>query len=104
MFAGVCFKRFKCMLQVFHTDVAKVDQDLTHVVMAVHVCCQLLFSVFHLFSAVCCKCVYLDVAYVFTYMMQVFYLDVVYVYNIFKCFSDFFASVSDTCFKCFIYF
>jgi hypothetical protein len=33
------------------------------------------------FSNVCYKRVYLDVAYVFTYMLQVFYLDLVYVYN-----------------------
>jgi hypothetical protein len=51
------------------------------------------------FSDVCCKCVYLDVAYVFAHMMQVFYLDVSYVYNGFKCFSGVFASVSDACFK-----
>jgi hypothetical protein len=56
------------------------------------------------FSDVCCRCVYLDVAYVFTHMMQVFYLDVVYVYNGFKCFSGVFASISDACFKCFICF
>jgi hypothetical protein len=87
---------------VFHTDVAKVDQD---VAMVVHVCCKLFFSMFHLFfSDVCCKCVYLDVAYVFKHMMQVFYLDVAYVYNGFECFSDVFASVSDACFKCFICF
>ena len=44
---------------------------------------------FHLFFYVCCKCVYVDVAYVFTHMMQVFYLDVAYVYNGFKCFQVF---------------
>jgi hypothetical protein len=40
------------------------------------------------FSNVCCKCVYLDVAYVFN-MMSVFYLDIAYVYNGFKCFHVF---------------
>ena len=46
-------------------DVAKVDQDITYVVMVVHVCCNLLFPTFHLFfSDVCCKCVYLVVVYV----------------------------------------
>jgi hypothetical protein len=33
---------------VFHTDVAKVDQDVAEVAMVVHVCCKLLFSMFHL--------------------------------------------------------
>jgi hypothetical protein len=72
---------------VFHTDVAKVDRDIVHVVMVVRVCCKLLFSRFHLFSFdVYYKCVYLEVAYVFTQMMQAFYLDIAYVYNGFKCF------------------
>jgi hypothetical protein len=37
------------MLQVFRTDVAKVGQDVAYVAMFVHVCCKLLFSMFHLF-------------------------------------------------------
>ena len=64
-------------------------------------------NVSSVFSDVCCKCVYLDVAYVFihiTHMMQVFYLDVGYVYKDFKCFSGVFASVPDAYFKCFICF
>jgi hypothetical protein len=85
---------------VFHCG--KVDRDVAYVVMVVHVCCKLMFSMFHIFfSDVCCKCVYLDVAYVFTHMLQVFYLDVAYVYNSFKCFSGFFSSVLDACFICF---
>jgi hypothetical protein len=35
-------------------------------------------------------------------MLQVFYLDVMYVYDGFQVFSDVFASVSNTYFKCFI--
>jgi hypothetical protein len=54
------------------------------------------------FFNVCCKCVYLDVVYVFTHMLQVFYLDITYILQCFKCFSGFFASDSDACFKCFI--
>ena len=46
--ANVCFKCFRGILQVFHTDVAKVDQDIAHVAMVVHVCCKLLLSMFHL--------------------------------------------------------
>jgi hypothetical protein len=33
---------------VFHPDVAKVD--ISYVVIVIHVCCELLFSMFHLFS------------------------------------------------------
>ena len=50
--ASVCFKCFKCfrgMLQVSRTDVAKVDLDVAHVAMVVHVCCKLPFSMLHLF-------------------------------------------------------
>jgi hypothetical protein len=50
---------------VFHADIVKVDRDVAYVAMVVHVCCKLLFSVFHLFfQDICCKCVYLDIAYV----------------------------------------
>jgi hypothetical protein len=66
--------------------------------------CKFLFSMFHFFFNVRCKCVYRNVVYVFTHILQVFYLDVVYVCNDFKCFSCVFASVSDECFKCFIVF
>ena len=31
------------MLQVIHTDVAKVDWNVAYVAMVVHVCCKLLF-------------------------------------------------------------
>jgi hypothetical protein len=45
--------------------VTKVDRDVAYVAIVVHVCCKHLFPMFHLFfSDVCCKCVYLDVAYV----------------------------------------
>jgi hypothetical protein len=68
------------MLQLFNADVTKVDRNVACVVMVVHVCCKLLFSMFHLFFAdACCKCVYLYIAYVFTHMLQVFYLDTAYV-------------------------
>jgi hypothetical protein len=82
------------MLQLFHTDVAKVYQDVAHVAMVVHVCCKLLFSMFHLFFPTYVTSVfYLNVSYVFMHMMQVFYLKVAYVYNGFKCFSSVFASI-----------
>jgi hypothetical protein len=34
---------------VFRMDAAKVDQDVAYVAMVVHVCCKLLFLMFHLF-------------------------------------------------------
>jgi hypothetical protein len=51
--------------QLFHTDVAKLDRDVAYVTMVVHVRCKCMALLFHLFfSYVCCKCVYLDIAYV----------------------------------------
>ena len=53
------------MLQVFHMDVAKIDREVAHVAMVVHVCYKGLLPMFHLcFPDVCFKCVYLDVIYV----------------------------------------
>ena len=37
------------MLQIFHTKVTKVDRDVAYVAMVVHICCKLLFPMFHLF-------------------------------------------------------
>jgi hypothetical protein len=37
------------MLQVLYIDVAKVDRDVVHVVMAIHVCFKCMFQIFHLF-------------------------------------------------------
>jgi hypothetical protein len=37
-----------CMQYVaFYMDVAKVDLDVAHVAMVVHICCKLLVSMFH---------------------------------------------------------
>jgi hypothetical protein len=58
------------MLQMFHVDVAKVDQDITYVAMPIHVYCKRLFQIFqlfhkyvarvlwvlHMFHTLCCKC------------------------------------------------
>jgi hypothetical protein len=88
---------------VFHTDVAKVDRDVAHVAMVVHTCCKLLVSMFHLcFPEVCCKCVYLDVAYVFTHRVQ----SVLSGYCVFLQWFQVFlgAFVSVLCIKCFICF
>jgi hypothetical protein len=58
------------MFQIFHMDVAKVDQDVTHVASVSEACCKCLFKMFHLFSDVCYKRSDLDVVYVFTHMLQ----------------------------------
>ena len=45
--ARACFNYFKCfrgMLQVM--DVAKIDRDVAHVAIVVHVCCKRLFQCF----------------------------------------------------------
>jgi len=78
--ANIYFMCFIGMLQLFHTDVAKVDRDVAHVTMVVHVCCKGLFPIFHqcfrmyvasMFLSGCCIR--------FTHMLQVFYLDITYV-------------------------
>jgi hypothetical protein len=98
--ASICFKCFRGMLQVFHACVAKVDWD---VAMVVHICCKLLFLMFHLFFPdVCCKCVYLDVAYVSHICCKCFIWMLLCFTMVFKCFYVCFASVSYAWFKCFI--
>ena len=80
---------------MLHLDVAKVDQDVAHVAMAIHVCFKCMFYVFQTYvlsvSSGCCKSrsgcyMYMHVASVcfkclrcFIRMLQVFYLDVAYI-------------------------
>jgi hypothetical protein len=45
-----------------YMNVAKVDQDVAFIAMAIHVCCKRLFQMFHLFLDIFYKCIYLDVA------------------------------------------
>jgi hypothetical protein len=103
--ASVYFKCFKClrnMLQVFYTDTTKVDRDVTHVAMVVHVCCKLVFSMFylffstyvasvfiwmlHMFSHIRCKC-FIWILRIFTMVFRCFY----------KCFKRMFHLFSDIC-------
>ena len=64
------FKYFKHMLQVFYKDIAKIDRDVAHVAIVVHVCCKHLFQMLHLLFQTyvasglfgCCIC--------FTHMLQ----------------------------------
>jgi hypothetical protein len=53
---------FRGMLQVFYIGVAKIDRDIAHAAMALHVCFKCMFQLFHLFqtyvanaSSGCCK-------------------------------------------------
>jgi hypothetical protein len=69
---------------VLYIDVAKVDQDVAHVIMAIHVCFKCLFQMFHLFQTYvasilsgCCKstsgcCIYMHVASICFKYFQVF--------------------------------
>jgi hypothetical protein len=61
------------MLQVFHMDVAKVDQDITYIAIGVHVCCKLLFLMFHLFFQMYVASVFIWMLYMFhTYVCKCF--------------------------------
>jgi len=51
---------------VFQMDVAKVNRDVAYVTMVVHVCCKLLFLMFHLFFET-------YIASVFIWMLHIFY-------------------------------
>jgi hypothetical protein len=90
--ASVQFKCFRGMLQVFHTDVTKVDRDVAYVAMGVHVCCKRLSPMFSCFYRCMLQVCLSGGCICYTHMLQVFYLNVTYVCNEF---SSFFC-------KCFI--
>jgi hypothetical protein len=70
----------------------------------VHVCCNRLILMFHLFfSDICCKCVYLDIAYLLYICCNCFICMLCMYCNNFHVFSRVFASILDVCLKCFIY-
>ena len=97
---------------MFHEDVAKVDQDVAYVAMAVYVYCKCLLPMFYLcFSDACCKCVYLNVAYVSRIRCMCFICLLHMVAVVFKCFQLFFSKCfrsnfqvldlpSDVCYDC----
>ena len=64
---------------MFNKDVTKIDGDVAYFAMVVHICCKLLFSIFHLFFQTYVQGVYLDVAYVSHIYCKCFYLDVAYI-------------------------
>jgi len=66
---------------VFHMGVTKVDRDVAYVSMVVHVCCKLLFLMFHLFFQTYVASVFSWMLHMFhTYVCSVFYIDVAYVF------------------------
>jgi hypothetical protein len=88
------------MLQLFHMDVAKVDRAMLHMLHMLQlfqrhvasVCFECFRGMFHLcFPDACCKCVYLDVAYVshIRCMCFIWMLHMV-------------AMVFQVCFRCFL--
>jgi hypothetical protein len=103
------------MSQILYTDVLKVDRDVAHNVMAIHICFKCMFQIFHMLqtyvaSASSGCCIYMHVASIyfkyfrcFIRILQVFYLDVAYVCNGFQVFSNAFASISDAYLKCFFF-
>jgi hypothetical protein len=110
--ASVCFKCFRCMLQVFYMGVAKVDRNVAYVAMVVQAFVSNGSSVF---SYVCCKCVYLNVALLLQHMFASVLSGrcVCFFYNGFKCFSgvlckcfrymfQVFHLASNVCCKCYI--
>ena len=112
------------VFQIFQRYVAnilyrccKVDRDVAHVAMAIHVCFKCRFQKFHLFQTYvvnilfrCCKtrsgcCIYMQVFQVFSHVYcKCFILMFAMATHVFSCFSWYFASVSDICCKCFICF
>ena len=65
-------------------DVAKVNRDVAYIAMVVHVCCKLLFSMFHLVFQTYIASVFIWMLHIFTHMLQAFYLDVVHVLHLFS--------------------
>jgi hypothetical protein len=90
-----CFRRFGCMLHLFCTDVVKVDQGMLHMLQLFqrHVasvcfeCFRCFIGMFHLcFPDACCKCVYLDIAYVSQYVACALFECLYMVAMVFICF------------------
>jgi hypothetical protein len=98
------------MLQMLYIDVAKVDRDVTHVVMAIHICFKCMFQMFHLLqtnvasvSSGCYKsrsgcCIYIHVVSIF---FECFYVFHMYVCECFIWILHMFAMIFQMFFKCF---
>jgi hypothetical protein len=86
--ASVCFKCFRCMLQVFHTNVAKVDWGCCNgCIRTLQVSVP---NVSFVFSDVCCKCVLSRCCIcVHTYVVSVlsgYYVYLQWFSSVFRCF------------------
>jgi hypothetical protein len=100
---SVCFECVRGMLQVFHMDIVKVDRDIAYVAMVVHICCKLLFLMFHLFFQTYFASVFMLMLYMFhTYVASVIAKSLRMFCNDFKVFFSVLVSVLDVYFKCFI--
>jgi hypothetical protein len=120
MYNSKYFRSLRCMLQALYVDVAKVDRDVAHGVMAIHVCFKCISKMFYLFQmnvAIglfgCCKSgsrcyIYMYVASICFKYFQVFhtYICKCFIWMlhmfamVFKCFLGAFASVSCALFLC----
>jgi len=114
-----CFSCFICIFQVFHMDVAKVDRDVTYIVVVARVCCRRLFPMFHLFFHTYDASVFIWMLYMFhTYVASVLYVCCVCLQlfsSVFRCFLQVFfckcfrrtfasvSTISDVCCMCFIW-
>ena len=68
---------------MFHMNFAKVDPNVAHVAMVIHVCCKSLFKMFHMFqtyvaSALSIYCLYCN-GYVACVCSKMFYLFQMYI-------------------------
>jgi hypothetical protein len=79
---------------VFRIGVTKVDWDVAHVAMAIHVCFKYMFQMLHLYQTyvastfiwmlhihACCKCILQVFQVFFIRPLQAFHLDFAYVCN-----------------------
>ena len=96
------------MLHLFHMDAAKIDRGMLHMLQA-NISSVLYVSevcFICVFPDACCKCVYLDVAYVSHIRCMCFIWMLLMVAVVFRCFFMCFqkhvSSVSDVCYNCFI--
>ena len=77
---------------MLYIDVAKVNWNVAHVIMAIHVCFKCMFQMFHLFQTNV-ACFFLNVAKVDLDVAYICMLQA-YVSSVFRCFIRMFASVS----------
>jgi hypothetical protein len=98
---------------VFQMDVAKVDRDVAHVVVVIHVRCKHLFQMVHMFFQMYVACVFLWLHMFHTYVAIVLCGCCIYFAmtfsSVFMCFFKCFGLIfqvfhlsSNTCYKCFI--